>query len=129
MTDNTISREIMNEYVIPMALGFRPWSDSLKTDILGLVAKVLFAPKNIYYNEKNGIMVVIWKDGTKTKVKPMDGTGLSPYAAYTACLAKKVHGSNANVCRIVSEAKTPDGKEKVKKNDNSGRHETTGHKA
>lgn len=58
-------------------------------------------PKRILRTE--GATIVFWEDGTKTVVKPMEGTQRSDYDAFTAALAKKIYGTNSAVCRIVAK--------------------------
>ena len=74
-----------------------------------------FVPKHIIHNRKTGETMVIWKDGERTTVKPMEGmpdSEMSHYTAFTACLAKKIFGSNSKVNRIVSMTKEPEKREK-----------------
>lgn len=63
--------------------------------------KIALTPKSIIHNRKNDSYIVIWKWGEKTTVKPMPGELSSPYAAFTAALAKLVFGSNSQVNKIV----------------------------
>ena len=63
--------------------------------------KRVLTPKNIIHNRKNDSYIVIWKWGEKTTVKPMPGELSSPYAAFTAALAKLIYGSNSQVNKIV----------------------------
>lgn len=72
--------------------------------------KDLLTPKHIVHNRKTAETIVIWKDGTKTSVKPMKGTPeeeMSYYSAFTAALAKKIYGSNTQVNKIVSGTTEP----------------------
>lgn len=72
--------------------------------------KDILTPKNIFHNRKTMETIVLWKDGTKTVVKPMEGTPeseMSSYSAFTAALAKKVFGSNTQVNKIVSMTNEP----------------------
>lgn len=72
--------------------------------------KDLLTPKHIFHNRKTAETIVLWKDGTKTVVKPMEGTPdseMSYYSAFTAALAKKIYGSNTQVNKIVSQTTEP----------------------
>ena len=72
--------------------------------------KDLLTPKHIFHNRKTAETIVLWKDGTKTVVKPMEGTPeseMSSYSAFTAALAKKIYGSNTQVNKVVSMTKEP----------------------
>lgn len=72
--------------------------------------KDILTPKHIFHNRKTAETIVIWKDGTKTVVKPMEGTPeseMSSYTAFTAALAKKLYGSNTQVNKVVSMTKEP----------------------
>lgn len=74
-----------------------------------------FVPKHIIHNRKTGETTVIWKDGERTTVKPMEGmpdSEMSSYSAFTACLAKKIFGSNSRVNRIVEMTNEPVKREK-----------------
>lgn len=72
--------------------------------------KDILTPKHIFHNRKTAETIVLWKDGTKTVVKPMEGTPeseMSSYSAFTAALAKKIYGSNTQVNKVVSMTKEP----------------------
>ena len=72
--------------------------------------KDLLTPKHIVHNRKTTETIVLWKDGTKTVVKPMEGTPeceMSSYSAFTAALAKRIFGSNTQVNKIVSMTTEP----------------------
>ena len=72
--------------------------------------KDLLTPKHIFHNRKTAETIVLWKDGTKTVVKPMKGTPdseMSSYSAFTAALAKRIFGSNTQVNKIVSMTTEP----------------------
>ena len=74
------------------------------------LAKDILTPKIISHNRKTAETIVIWKDGTKTVVKPMEGTPeaeMSSYTAFTAALAKKLYGSNTQVNKIVAKTFEP----------------------
>lgn len=74
------------------------------------IVKNMLTPKYIFHNRKTAETIVLWKDGTKTKVKPMDGTPdseMSSYSAFTAALAKKIFGSNTQVNKIVGMTTEP----------------------
>ena len=74
------------------------------------VIKDLLTPKHIFHNRKTAETIVLWKDGTKTVVKPMEGTPeceMSSYSAFTAALAKRIFGSNTQVNKIVSMTTEP----------------------
>ena len=59
--------------------------------------------------------IVFWKDGTKTIVKRAEDEEDNDYAAYTAALAIKIHGSNSALKRIVKRTETQ--KQKKQKED------------
>lgn len=65
------------------------------------IIKGVLTPKSIIHNRKNDSYIVIWKWGEKTTVKPMPGELSSPYAAFTAALAKLIYGSNSQVNKVV----------------------------
>lgn len=72
--------------------------------------KDILTPKHIFHNRKTTETIVLWKDGTKTVVKPMEGTPeceMSSYSAFTAALAKRIFGSNTQVNKIVSMTTEP----------------------
>ena len=73
----------------------------------------IFTPKAIYHNRNTKETIVLWKDGTKTKVKPMEGQEESPYFAFTAALAKKIFGSNTQVSKIVDMTCEPEKKDSM----------------
>ena len=73
----------------------------------------IFTPKAIYHNCNTKETIVLWKDGTKTKVKPMEGQEESPYFAFTAALAKKIFGSNTQVGKIVDMTCEPEKKDSM----------------
>lgn len=56
--------------------------------------------------------IVFWRDGSKTIVKkdPEDADNL--HSAYCAALAKKVHGSNSRIKKIISRKLVENKKEK-----------------
>ena len=75
-----------------------------------------FVPKHIIHNRKTGETLVIWKDGERTTVKPMEGmleSEMSHYSAFCACLAKRIYGTNSRVNRIVDMTVEPE--KRVKK--------------
>lgn len=79
-------------------------------DTLAESTKICYTPEHIFHNRKTAETIVIWKDGSKTIVKPMDGmpdSEMSHYAAFTAALAKKIFGSNTQVNKIVGMTKEP----------------------
>ncbi len=83
---------------------------ALTWDVMKGSIKDLLTPKNIFHNRKTMETIVLWKDGTKTVVKPMEGTPdseMSYYSAFTAALAKKIYGSNTQVNKIVSQTTEP----------------------
>lgn len=86
---------------------------SIHEQFKNVVVEREFTPKHIIHNRKTDETIVIWKDGTRTTVKPMMGVPHNPYSAFTAALAKKVYGSNSRVNRIVDMTKEP--KKRVKK--------------
>lgn len=72
--------------------------------------KDTLTPKHIFHNRKTAETIVLWRDGTKTVVKPMEGTPeceMSSYSAFTAALAKRIFGSNTQVNKIVSMTTEP----------------------
>lgn len=72
--------------------------------------KDALTPKGIFHNRKTTETIVLWKDNTKTVVKPMEGTPeceMSSYSAFTAALAKRIFGSNTQVNKIVSMTTEP----------------------
>lgn len=81
---------------------------SLQGQVKNVVVEREFTPKHIIHNRKTGETIVIWKDGTRTTVKPMMGVPHSPYSAFTAALAKKVYGSNTKVNKIVEMTCEPE---------------------
>ena len=74
-------------------------SETLTRDIL--------TPKHIIHNVKDDSTIVIWKDGTKTIVKPMEGVEYDAHTAFTSALAKKIFGSGNQVKKIVKTVETP----------------------
>ena len=79
-------------------------------DTLSESTKICYTPEHIFHNRKTAETIVIWKDGSKTIVKPMDGmpdSEMSHYAAFTAALAKKIFGSNTQVNKIVGMTTEP----------------------
>lgn len=89
-------------------------------DTLAESTKICYTPEHIFHNRKTAETIVIWKDGSKTIVKPMDGmpdSEMSHYAAFTAALAKKIFGSNTQVNKIVGMTKEP--VKRQKKNDHT----------
>lgn len=89
-------------------------------DTLAESTKICYTPEHIFHNRKTAETIVIWKDGSKTIVKPMDGmpdSEMSHYAAFTAALAKKIFGSNTQVNKIVGMTTEP--VKRQKKNGNS----------
>ena len=68
-------------------------------------------PEHIIHNRKTGETIVIWKDGDRTTVKPMEGMSdseMSSYTAFCACLAKRIYGNNSQVNRIVEMTVEPE---------------------
>ena len=59
-----------------------------------------YIPKKIYFN--GPVTVVVWDDGTKTRVRRHDGDPDNRYSAFCAALAKKIFGNNTVVNKIVS---------------------------
>jgi hypothetical protein len=80
--------------------------------VYGDQIKRTLTPHRIIHNRKTDETIVIWKDGTKTKVKLMEGEKSSPYTAYTAALAKRIYGSNTQVNKIVSMTIEPEKRSK-----------------
>lgn len=83
-------------------LTWAAWGETIIRDML--------MPKGIYHNRKTAETIVLWKDGTKTVVKPMKGTpesDMSSYSAFTAALAKKIYGTNTQVNKVVSMTEEP----------------------
>lgn len=81
---------------------------SIHEQFKNVVVEREFTPKHIIHNRKTDETIVIWKDGTRTTVKPMMGVPHSPYSAFTAALAKKVYGSNTKVNKIVGMTCEPE---------------------
>ena len=73
-------------------------------------------PKNVYYNEDEGVTVVIWEDKTKTIVRAEEGKPHSPYYGYCVALAKKIHGTNSKLQRDLNKVLVIQNKEKKNKN-------------
>lgn len=73
-------------------------------------------PRNVYYNEDEGVTVVIWEDETKTIVKAEEGKPHSPYYGYCVALAKKIHGTNSKLQRDLNKVLIIQNKEKKDKN-------------
>ena len=71
------------------------------------ILEAILTPKAIYRNRKKYTTIVLWKDGSKTIVRKMDGKEDSPYEAFTAALAKRIFGTNSKVCRIVEMTVDP----------------------
>lgn len=82
--------------------------------IENLIARV-YTPDHLIENWRTGEVIVVWKDGTKTKVKPIEGTPRSIYSAFTAALAKKIYGSNSQVNKIVSKYEVPEKRNELKR--------------
>ena len=59
-----------------------------------------YIPKKIYFN--GPVTVVVWDDGTKTRVRRHDGDPDNRYSAFCAALAKKIFGNNTVVNKIVN---------------------------
>lgn len=70
----------------------------------------VFEPKKII--KSGDRTIVFWRDGSKTIVKkdPEDADNL--HSAYCAALAKKVHGSNSRIKKIISKKLVENKKEK-----------------
>ena len=104
--------------VNPLSFEYVPLFDtkeivkSLQEQVKNVVVEKEFTPKHIIHNRKTDETIVIWKDGTRTTVKPMMGVPHSPYSAFTAALAKKVYGSNTKVNKIVEMTNEPVKREK-----------------
>lgn len=81
-------------------------------DLYGDQIKRILTPHRIIHNRKTDETIVIWKDGTKTKVKLMEGEKSSPYTDYTAALAKRIYGSNTQVSKIVDMTIEPEKRSK-----------------
>ena len=89
-------------------------------DTLAKSTKICYTPEHIFHNRKTAETIVIWKDGSKTIVKPIEGmpdSEMSHYAAFTAALAKKIFGSNTQVNKIVGMTTEP--VKRQKKNDHT----------
>lgn len=86
-------------------------------NIVKSTRKAAFTPKGIYHNRKTNETIVIWVDGSKTVVKKMDDEPYSAYHAFTAALAKKIHGSNTQVNKIVAMTTEPTKRVKEKSGD------------
>lgn len=85
----------------------------IRNDLFRAASCRIFTPKAIYHNRNTKETIVLWKDGTKTKVKPMEGQEESPYFAFTAALAKKIFGSNTQVGKIVDMTCEPEKKDSM----------------
>lgn len=79
-----------------------------------IIAKC-YEPDHLIENWRTGEVIVIWKDGTKTTVRPIEGTPRSIYSAFTAALAKKIFGSNSQVNKIVSKYEVPEKRNELKR--------------
>lgn len=86
---------------------------NIRNTLLIKAVSSILTPKGIYHNRKTNETIVLWKDGTKTTVKPMEGQEESPYFAFTAALAKKIFGSNTQVCKIVDMTCEPEKKDSI----------------
>ena len=75
----------------------------LKTEEVNL-AKLLYV-KKIYADPAKKTTVVVWADGTKTKVKCSDEDVYSLEAGFWAALAKKVYGSYEDYSRFFNHRK------------------------
>ena len=84
-------------------------------NILEEIIAKCYTPDHLIENWRTGEVIVIWKDGTKTKVKPIEGEPRSIYSAFTAALAKKIFGSNSQVNKIVSKYEVPEKKNELKR--------------
>lgn len=88
-------------------------SDGLRDTVAAMVlnyASDAFEPVKII---KSGeCTIVFWKDGSKTLVRrdPEDADNL--HTAFCAALAKKVHGSNSRIKKIISRKLVENKKEK-----------------
>lgn len=58
-----------------------------------------YTPKKIVYNDP--ATVVFWQDGTKTVVKCAETEIFSEYYGFLAALAKKIFGTNSEICRVI----------------------------
>lgn len=100
--------------VNPLSFEYVPLFDtneivkSIQEQVKNVVVEREFTPKHIIHNRKTDETIVIWRDGTRTTVKPMIGVPHSPYSAFTAALAKKVYGSNTKVNKIVGMTCEPE---------------------
>ena len=92
------------DFKIP-ALALR--SGDVKGYLTAIWVDAVYVPSKIIRNRKTGGLIVLWKDGEKTEVKPMPGTEDSVYTAFTAALAKRVYGSNSAVNRLVATVIEP----------------------
>ena len=68
------------------------------------LAKLLYV-KHIYADPYKKTTVVVWADGSKTKVKCSDQDEYSLEAGFWAALAKKVYGGYENYARFFTEKK------------------------
>ena len=68
------------------------------------LAKILYV-KKIYADPAKKTTVVVWADGTKTKVKCSDEDVYSLEAGFWAALAKKVYGSYEDYSRFFNHRK------------------------
>lgn len=84
--------------------------DSVKAEMKALK----FVPNHKRILKNGDYMTVLWADGTKTIVKRAEDEAESDYAAFTAALGIKLHGSNSALKRIVSSAEIQ-GKRKKQK--------------
>lgn len=86
--------------------------------MLNIFEKIIancYEPDHLIENWRTGEVIVIWKDGTKTTVRPIEGTPRSIYSAFTAALAKKIFGSNSQVNKIVSKYEVPEKRNELKR--------------
>ena len=92
-----------NAHVVPSVINFT-WGLSDKKEEEPNLSKLLYV-KKIYADPVKKTTVVIWADGSKTKVKCSDEDVYSLEAGFWAALAKKVYGNYENYSRFLTKKK------------------------
>lgn len=62
----------------------------------------LSVPEIVKISHPNRATVVHWADGTTTSVRLMDGESYDCYAAFCACVVKKLYGSTSRAKKVCS---------------------------
>lgn len=98
MADRFKKFDMMPEYTRPWTEGEVPETQKLE------LSTYVRMPIPIRIHKQGRCAFVCWKDGTSTMVKRSNEDEDSPYAAFTAALAKKIYGSNSQVNKHIKNA-------------------------